>query len=161
MGGYHAILSIEKEEIREKVEQQIIKSLKKSDLICIIANAENISKIEWERPEKEFSFEGDLYDVVYSESVCGITHYYCLRDIDETKLKRKIDILLENQTERLPVQSHSKLILNFLSEPSLTHQSPTFYFKYFINQNTSIFPDLIIFFTSNFVSKLKQPPQFS
>ena len=59
MGGFYAILSYERYEIRENVEHKIIKSLKKSELICIIANAENLSKIVWERPQKEFGFNGN------------------------------------------------------------------------------------------------------
>jgi hypothetical protein len=161
MGGFYAILSFEREEIREKVEQKIIKSLKKSELICIVADDKNSYKIEWERPEKEFRFEGNLYDVVYSENTLGVTYYYCLSDKDETKLEAKIDKLLENQTEKSPFGNQSKLIINFLSEPLITHQNPIFNFNYFIKKKPSIFSNLIIFYPSDFVSKLKQPPQFS
>ena len=161
MGGFYAILSYKREEIREKVEQKVIKSLKKSELICIVADSENQSKIEWECPEKEFRFEGNLYDVVYAENVLGVAYYYCLSDTDETKLELKIDKLLENQDEKSPFGNQSKLVLHFLSEPLITHQNPTFYFNHFIVKKSSIFPNLTIFCTSNFVSKLKQPPQFS
>lgn len=161
MGGFYAILSFEREGIREKVEQKVIKSLKKSELICIVANAENQSKIEWERAEKEFRFEGNLYDVVYSENRLGVTYYYCLSDTDETILEAKIDKLLENQTEQSPFGNQSKLVFHFLSEPLIEHNNPTFHFNYFIDKKSSIFPNLTIFYTSDFVSNLKQPPQFS
>ena len=161
MGGFYAILSFEREEIREKVEQKIIKSLSKSELICIVADDYNSSKIEWERPEKEFRFEGNLYDVVYAENALGITHYYCLSDEDETKLEAKIDKLLEKETKHLPFGSHSKSMLNFLLEPLTIHQNSTFYFNHFIEKYSSVFSNLSIFYPSDFVSKLKQPPQFS
>ena len=161
MGGYYAILNYERHEIREKVENKIIKSLKKSELICIIANAENLPKIEWERPAKEFKFEGNLYDIAYTENDCGINYYYCLSDKDETILKTKIDKFLDKQSENFPLGNQLKHILQFLLEPLLIHQNTAFCFKYFGKQNTSIFPNLTIFFTSNFVSKLKQPPQLS
>ena len=45
MGGFYAILSYERHEIREKVEQKIIESLNKSELICIVANTENLLKM--------------------------------------------------------------------------------------------------------------------
>ena len=161
MGGFYAILSVEREEIREKVEQKIIKSLKKSDLICIIANDENLPKITWERPKKEFHFEGNLYDVVYVETILGVNHYYCLSDKDETILEAKIDKLLENQSEKSPFGNQSKLIVHFITEPLITHQNSTFNFNYFSPKKPSIFPNLTIFYPSNFVSKLKQPPQLS
>ncbi len=161
MGGFYAILSYERHEIREKVEQKLIKSLKKSELICIVADDKNSSKIEWERLEKEFRFEGNLYDVVYTENIFGVIHYYCLTDKDETKLEAKIDKLLENQTDKSPFGNQSKLILHFLAEPLITHNNPTFYFSCFINKESSVFPILSIFYPSDLVSKLKQPPQFS
>jgi hypothetical protein len=161
MGGFYAILSFEREEIREKVEQKLIKSLNKSELVCVVDNDKNSSKIEWERPEKEFRFEGNLYDVVYSENTLGITHYYCLSDKAETILEAKIDKLLENQTDKSPFGNQSKLILHFLSEPLITHHNSTFCFNHFIDKKLSIFPILSIFYPSDFVSKLKQPPQFS
>ena len=160
MGGFYAILSHERYEIREKVEHEITKSLKKSELICIIANAENLSKIIWERPQKEFRFNGNLYDVAYLETVSGINYYYCLTDKAETKLELKINKLLNNQTENMPLGDNAKLILYLLAQPLIAHQNPSFYFNYFSPEKSSIFPNLIIFFTSNLVSKLKQPPQF-
>ena len=161
MGGFYAILSFEREEIREKVEQKLIKSLNKSELVCVVDNDKNSPKIEWERPEKEFRFEGNLYDVVYKEKAFGVTYYYCLSDKDETILEAKIDKLLENETKHLPLGSQSKSMLNFLSEPLTIHQNPTFYFNCFIDKKSSIFPNLSVFYPTDFVSKLKQPPQFS
>lgn len=161
MGGFYAILSYERHEIREKVEHKIIKSLKKSDLICIVANAENLPKIVWERPTKEFRFEGNLYDVAYVEKVSGINHYYCLGDEDETKLELKIGKLLDNQIENIPLGDNTKLILYLLSQPLIAQKNPLFYFNHFSAHKSSIFSHLTIFHLSDFVSKLKQPPQLS
>ena len=156
-----SILSYERHEIREKMEQKLLNSLEKSELICIIENAKNLPKIAWERPKKEFSFEGNLYDVVYTENVLGTIHYYCLSDKDETKLEAKIDKLLETQNQHSPFGNHSKLLLDFLSQPLISCQNSTFYFKYFIHKKPSISSNLAILHTSDYVSKLKQPPQFS
>jgi hypothetical protein len=161
MGGYYAILSIERAEIREKVEQKIIKSLPKSKLICIAANAENFSKISWERPEKEFSFEGNLYDIVFAENVDGTNYYYCLSDKAETEIEAKLNQWLDNQTEHLPFSTNSKHILQLLSEPSTIHRNPSFLFYHFFSEISSIFPNLVAFHTSDFVSTLEQPPQYS
>lgn len=161
MGGFYAILSYERHEIREEMEQKLLNSLEESELICIVENAENLPKIAWERPEKEFSFEGNLYDVVYKESAFGVTYYYCLSDKDETILEAKIDKLLETQNQHLPFGNHSKLLFDFLSQPLISCQNPTFYFKYFIHKKPSISSNLAILHTSDCVSKLKQPPQFS
>ena len=161
MGGFYAILSYQRHEIREKVEQKMLNFLEKTELIYIVENAENKSKIAWERPEKEFRFEGNLYDVAYVETISGIKYYYCLSDEDETKLEAKVDKLLENQTNHSPFGNQSKLILDFLSQPLISCQNPPFYFNYCSPKKPSIFLDLTIFQPSDFVSKLKHPPQFS
>ena len=161
MCGFYAVLRFEREEIREKMEQKILKSINKTDLFCIVENAKNLPKIAWKRPEKEFSFEGNLYDVVYKENVLGTIYYYCLSDKDETKLEAKIDKLLETQNQHSPFGNHSKLLLDFLSQPLISCQNSTFYFKYFIHKKPSISSNLAILHTSDYVSKLKQPPQFS
>lgn len=161
IGGFYAILSHEKHEIREKVEQKLIKSLKKSELICIVANAENLSKITWERPTKEFRFEGNLYDIAYCETISGINYYYCLSDKDETKLELKFSKLLNNQTDNMPLGDNAKLILYLLAQPLIAQQNPSFHFNYFSAKKPLISNHLTIFHTSDFVSKLKHPPQFS
>ena len=161
MGGFYAILSFEREEMREKMEQKMLKNINKTDLVCIVENADNFSKIQWERLEKEFSFEGNLYDVVYTEKIDGVKNYYCLSDKDETKLEAKIDKLLDKQNQHSPLGNHSKLILDFLSQPLISCQNPTFCFKYFIRKKPSISSNLAISHPSDYVSKLKQPPQFS
>ncbi len=161
MGGFYAILSFEREEIREKVEQKLIKSLNKSELICIVANAENLPKITWELPAKEFRFEGDLYDIAYCETVLGINYYYCLSDKDEAKLELKFNQLLNNQTDKMPLGDNAKLILYLLVQPLIVQQNPSFYFNYFSAKKTLIVIHSTIFYTSDFVSKLKQPPQLA
>ena len=161
MGGFYAILSHEKYEVRERVEQKLIKSLKKSELICIIANAENLPKIAWERPAKEFRFEGNLYDVAFCEKVSGVNYYYCLSDKDETKLELKFSQLINNQTDNMPIGDNAKLILYLLAQPLIAQQNPSFQFNYFSVKKPFIVIHSTIFHTSDFVSKLKQPPQFS
>lgn len=161
MGGFYAILSYEKHEIREKVAQKLIKSLKKSELICIAANAENSPKIRWEHPDKEFKFEGDLYDVAHYETISGINYYYCLRDNDESKLELKFSQLLNNQMDRMPIGDNAKLILYLLAQPLIAQQNSLFHFNYFSPQKAFNSTHLPIFHTSDFISKLEQPPQFS
>lgn len=161
IGGFYAILSHERHEIREKVERKLLKSLKKSELICIAANAENLPKITWERPAKEFKFEGNLYDIAYFETISGINYYYCLSDKDETKLELKFNQLINYQTDNIPLGDNAKLILYLLAQPLIAQQNPSFHFNYFSPKKPFISTHLPIFQLSDFIFKVKQPPQFS
>jgi hypothetical protein len=159
MGGFYAYLSYQQEEIRENVEQKIIKTLYKSDLDVIIANEENLAKITWEREGKEFKFEGELYDIVFTEIKSGTTYYYCFKDEDETILEVKINQFLKNQSDELPQNQHTKTILQFLLEPFTIHSNSDFHFDYLPIKKILDFPKYVISATSECVLKLKHPPQ--
>jgi hypothetical protein len=119
MGGYTAILLVEKEEIREQIEQKLLKNFKKSDLICILESPENKAKIVWKRQKKEFRFEGNFYDIAFVESKAGINYYYCIGDGQETNLEQKLSQSVDIQTDNVPIHQHSTLILRLFLEPVL------------------------------------------
>lgn len=160
MGGFYAYLCHQKEEIRENIEQKIIKNLPKSELNLIIANEENLAKIDWERAGKEFEFEGDFYDIVFTEIKLGTAYYYCFKDKNETILEAKINQLLQNQGDGLP-QNQDKTILQLLLEPFTVHPINAFYFEYFLIKNILGFPKYILPISPDFILKLKRPPQVS
>ena len=138
----------------------MLNTIPKSSLTCIIANPENLTKIEWERADKEFSFEGNLYDIVSIEVVSGITHYYCLNDQAETQLENKIAQLLNSQNESVPLNGNAKLLLCSLLEPLTTHKNPAFLFTPSFLNTSSIFPQILMNHAFEYVSKLKRPPNF-
>jgi hypothetical protein len=159
MGGFYAYLSYQKGEIRENIEQKIIKNLKKTDLNIFIANEENLAKIAWEREGKEFKFEGELYDIVFTEIKSGTTYYYCFKDKDETILETKIEQFLKNQAGELPQNQHTKTILQLLLEPFTVQAIHDFHFDYFPIKNILDFPRYKFHIPSDFVLKLTHPPQ--
>lgn len=158
MGGFYAYLSYQKEDIRENIEQKIIKNLHKSELNLIIANEKNLKKLNWEREGKEFEFEGDFFDIVFTEIKSGITYYYCFKDKDEKILEAKINQLLQNQDDGLP-QNQDKTILQLLLELFTVYPINVFHFNYFSIKNLSDFPKYTFPFSSEYVLKLKHPPQ--
>jgi hypothetical protein len=160
MGGYYAYLMIERENIREKIEYKIVQSIPKSALKCIIANPENIAKIEWRRSAKEFKFEGNLYDIVSIKIHKGTTYYFCINDQAETLLETKIDNLLEHQVHHLPFSDHVKHFLTLLIEPIIIHQTPYYFFNYFAAEYKSNFPQFLIALSSSILFEREQPPQF-
>ena len=162
MGGYFAYLSFEREQIREAVIHNLSGTLDKSDLICIVANAQNLAKIEWERPEKEFSFEGNFYDVVSVEVRDGLTYYYCFNDQAETRLAKKIDQYLA-LTGNCPDNNNgtSKLLLQVLYEPLILQTKPSFCFK------SSLSYSLIVIYArkawlpaKGYLAQIDRPPDF-
>jgi hypothetical protein len=159
MGGFLAITNIERAIIKENVEKKLVQSFKKSELTCIVIDAENSDKITWESLVKEFRFEDKFYDVVFTEIKGNQTYYYCLNDEDETRLELKINQLLDKQSEQLPFGQNTKSFIQFLLEPLTLQTNSTFNFDYFTNINTTKFPQNLPFYFSDLFSKLKRPPQ--
>lgn len=160
MGGYYAFLMIERENIREKMEYKLVQSIPKSALKCIIANPENIAKIEWRRSAKEFKFEENLYDVVSIQIHKRTTYYFCINDQAETLLETKIDDLLKHQADHLPFSHHTKHFLTLLLEPIIIHQTPYYFFNYFVAEYKSNFPPFLIALSSSILFEREKPPQF-
>ena len=160
IGGYYTYLNFERQEIREEMEQKMLNTIPKSSLTCIVANPENLTKIEWERADKEFSFEGNLYDIVSIEVVSGVTHYYCLNDQAETQLENKIAQFLDSQNESIPLNGNAKLLLHSLLEPLTAHKTPAFFFTPSFSNTSSVFPQIVLNHAFEYVSKLKRPPNF-
>jgi len=57
------------------------------------------SEIQWKERDKEFSYRGEMYDVVAAEEKDGVTTYYCLNDKEEQELNLAIG-KLANKTGR-------------------------------------------------------------
>jgi hypothetical protein len=159
MGGYFTYLSIEREIVRERIEQQIIHHLPTSALVCIVGNPENLAQMTWERENKEFRFQGELYDVVSIDIKNGVTHYFCIDDKEETALSSKIDALLDQESQHLPFDANAKHFLALLLEPVTIQASPSFIFGFFFDKYPFSFPEVFLLFTSKITSILKPPPQ--
>ncbi len=97
IGGLVAVLSVEREIVREKMFKNIDKNIFATNLTCISAN----QKIEWEETDKEFWYEDKLYDVVKMEIKNGQTYYYCIADVAETDIVTTIKNLIENNQKPL------------------------------------------------------------
>lgn len=160
IGGYYTYLMMERHNIREEIEHKLKYAIPQSTLKCIIANPENITKIEWRRTQKEFKFEGELYDIVSVEIHKGITYYFCINDHAETLLEAKIDNLLKYKTDHLPLSNHAKHFLNLLLEPITIHKNPFYIFEYFAAEYQSNFPQILIALSSSIVFEREKPPQF-
>ncbi|MFZ0453371.1 MAG: hypothetical protein WAM24_06425 [Ignavibacteriaceae bacterium] len=81
--------------MRGKAESQLDKdSLEK----FTFSLKEKNEKVEWEEAEKEFRYNGEMYDVVKIEVKKDSITYFCLHDNDEEILLSNFDKLVKNST---------------------------------------------------------------
>lgn len=86
MTGVALIFSIRQYQIREQVQQQILKDLPESSLQTFRLHPAELNRLVWNGP-KEFFYQGEMYDLVRTERRGDSSVLlYCLPDTRETEL---------------------------------------------------------------------------
>lgn len=116
IGGYYLWFSILQNKIQNKIEEEIEAGLKSEDLTLIIVQAEKDQEICWIKPNREFRYKGDMYDVVKIKYVPGKKYYYCLNDKKEKQL-----IAGFNKTHNTKKESEKRLKRNFNYNSYIEH----------------------------------------
>ncbi|MFN8344812.1 MAG: hypothetical protein U0X91_07410 [Spirosomataceae bacterium] len=157
IGGFIAVLSMERELIRENVIRKISRHIEDKDLICIVGTPANLADMEWEKEGKEFWINEQLYDVVRTETKQGLIHYYCLSDDEESFVVARMEAL----SGAYPAENGViKGILYFVFQPVVLVTD----IKYEFNPSFSIssrFTDCSVSsYHFLYFSKLLEPPKF-
>lgn len=92
---------------------------------------ETRTKLRWEH-EREFEYKGQMYDIVEIKSAAnGTITYTCWPDDEETKLNKKLGLLVRNEhpTKR-PLEKQGQWFTDFFKSlflPTEVSFHPTFY----------------------------------
>jgi hypothetical protein len=86
LGGYYVWFCIWQNNMQKEIRKEIRKGLKDEDLTLIIISVDEESGISWIEQNKEFRYQGDMYDVVKISQQNQEKYYYCIRDIKEKQL---------------------------------------------------------------------------
>jgi hypothetical protein len=114
IGGYFAFLSIQQIILKEEAKERIIQTFSNRELAKLSFSNEEFAKIDWQEQDKEFYFQGKLYDIVRSEFK-GKNHVlYCFSDEKETVIYDKILQISEKQNDELPLKNTMVSLLNIL-----------------------------------------------
>ena len=82
-GCYYMLFSILQYRMQNEIAQQISKGMKEEDLTLVIIPVKGESGLCWIKKGKEFRYDGQLYDVVYSKLNEHKIYYYCFNDQKE------------------------------------------------------------------------------
>ncbi|AFK05122.1 hypothetical protein Emtol_3997 [Emticicia oligotrophica DSM 17448] len=161
IGGLGALLSMQRELAKREIRSYINQDKQLEKITLIEGNLQNLAKIEWEEDEKEFWYNGKLYDIVEIKTINKTKYYYCISDENEEQIIAQIKKLIDDNHERNPLRSTSKLIISFLLLPAILS-----YFEFpnriiFVEIILSKFPTLNCTYSYLFAAKLFSPPKFS
>lgn len=85
-GCYYLLFNALQSKVQKEVAELIRKGMKEEDLTQVVVQLKGQSEISWIKPGKEFSYKGQLYDVVRSKINEHKVYYYCLNDQKEKQL---------------------------------------------------------------------------
>jgi hypothetical protein len=159
IGGFLAILSVEKEIVRREMKEKITKSIDINSLTCIIGTPQNLSRIEWEEENKEFWYENELYDIVKTQTHAGLIYYYCLSDIKEKEVISKIETFTNSLKTQNPVSNATKEVLTIILQPTIYNN---LYYPDFNNiglKTTNKFKSINSIYHYLPILELLEPPQ--
>ena len=95
--GYYIVFKINQYQIYKEVKRKIKYSVPDDQLIRICISVNDNNTLKWTKENKEFKYQGEMYDVVRSKKDAGLITYYCIHDFKETRLFANLDKQVKNQ----------------------------------------------------------------
>ncbi|WP_421871218.1 hypothetical protein [Marinoscillum sp.] len=98
--------------VRKEVKHQMMAGISKEKLTLISTTPATANQLDWEH-SREFAYQQEMYDVVYTEVMGDTTHYWCWKDDKESRLNQELARLLhqDSRQERQHKRSAQLLVL--------------------------------------------------
>lgn len=148
--GYYFCFHIIQSGIRREMQARIREGIDESELAIIAVLPGHEAAIKWIKPGKEFTYHGNLYDVVKLEIRNGKKIYHCINDTREEKL-------ISAFSGRAEANQKARKIINSLSSNYFAQIVSFFHFQKSVSR---VFYDLY----SNFIPNIREvsdpPPKF-
>lgn len=163
LGGFFLVFKIKQYYVRQEIKHRIKQGVPDDELILITVTPAIQHKLEWEfewEDEKEFRYEGMMYDVVKTEVIDETTiAYYCISDEQETTLfanldeqvKKNRDINNDN-TENDSLEDMFKLLSDIYAQPQKDNTT-------FIQPNATTTFEYVSHYSSHSLDIASPPPK--
>lgn len=114
--------------LKKEIKRKLIAGIDKSELVLLrFTEAEKNTRLKWKHA-LEFSYQGEMYDIVETEIKGDTTYYWCWWDYAETDLNKKLAASLHIQQENQPQkQENEKQWLNFFKSLYISYSEDVFY----------------------------------
>jgi hypothetical protein len=94
LAGLPVVFKCQQLRIRREMKIQARAGIPKEKLHCLSFPLEEVENLHWTRKGKEFFYDNEMYDIVFSKKEGGIIHYYCLNDKEEKSLLARLNELI-------------------------------------------------------------------
>ena len=107
MIGVFLLFKAKQIEIRQEVKMRIKTGVPESELTVLTFDTPKINELKWIK-DYEFSYKGQMYDIVETRVVNNKIIYLCLPDYQETKLFKNLNKIVGNELGKDKSNSNSK-----------------------------------------------------
>lgn len=115
--GYYIVFNLIQHQVKDQVKYSLKHSVPQEDLVLISIDNNKSELLSWTKPNKEFRYQGQMYDVVEKEILNNKILYWCLHDFKESKLFENLDIHIKNYIAHHPEQQNkTKNLLNIMAK---------------------------------------------
>lgn len=150
IGGYYFCFKILQYKIRCEIKNKILKNVKDQELCLIIINKDNKSDITWYENNKEFKYQGQMYDVVRIKNYNNEKCYYCINDKKEKQL-------LTNYYKNINLKKNiERKIKNIFNVKYVLRQCTLKNKSIIINRS---FSEIVFIYKSNILDIFPPPPK--
>jgi hypothetical protein len=116
ISGHYIYFNVLQNNIRHEIKTRIRHGLHESELTIIEITAQNQTELTWIKPQKEFTYRGDMYDVVKVIEKNGTRYFHCINDTKENKLIREFAKRAESSQKARRLLSNISLTYIFQEE---------------------------------------------
>jgi hypothetical protein len=129
--GYYFVMRYTQMLHKKEIKKQIRSQLSNAELE-IISLTDNHQNIHWVKEEKEFIFNGEMYDVVRRETTGGKEIMYCINDKKEKALVDHYNLITKNNSSSDKKEKHTfqNSINLFIYEDEIIR---CYYFTFLVN----------------------------
>ena len=112
MATVYLYLRFEKAAIKRETKWKMIAGMEKEELVLLkFSKKETKTKLRWEH-DREFEYDGQMYDVVSKETKGDTIYYRCWWDHKETALNQKLEKLVAKAFNNSEDQQRTQKELN-------------------------------------------------
>lgn len=102
------VLQYQRRQIKTAVEEKVIAGIDPKELVLLkLTEAEKLAELSWEETQ-EFEYQGEMYDVVKTNTVGDTTYYWVWRDYEETVLNKQLEKLASFALDHNPIDAEDK-----------------------------------------------------
>lgn len=102
------VLQWQKKQLKKEIKRKIIAGINREELVLLkFTEFQKQTQLRWEH-SKEFAYQGQMYDIVETQTVADTTYYWVWWDNKETQLNKQLEHLVARALNNNPAHKEKQ-----------------------------------------------------